>query len=155
MGQQIRARVGPNEYIYKRCFDREKLTMDLLRMADMYQVKDLKADCSEYLKRNITDENVVDVWLGAEALEDESLSSTAIEHLVERPRGRPFKDLPGFSEAFQSSDKPLKKLVDVLSDKNHRLKEEISNLKEKVTKLESGTIKIEVKRGYEWTEVFD
>merc|ERR1712029_426293 len=73
--QQIRARVGPNEYIYKRCFDREKLTMDLLRMADMYQVKDLKADCTEYLKRNITDQNVIDVWLGAETLEDEILLS--------------------------------------------------------------------------------
>merc|ERR1712029_406741 len=155
--EQLRAALGPDEYIYKRGFDQEKFTMDLLRMADMYQVKDLKADCSEYLKRNITDENMIDVWLGAEALEDENLSSTAIEHLAERPRGTPYKDLPGFSEDFQSSaHKPLRKLVDILSDKNHRLKDEILNLKEKVTKLESsGTIKIEVKRRGEWTEFVD
>jgi len=158
--EEIKVGVGPDKYIYKRSFERRKFTIDLLRMADMFQVKDLKADCSQYLKKNITDENVIDIWLGAETLEDESLSSTAIEHLVERPRGTHFKDLPGFSEAFQSSNKPLKKLVDILSDKNHHLKEEILNLKEKVSSLESRIIKIVVKRRMstdkdEWTEVFD
>jgi len=63
-------------------------------------------------------------------LEDEILSSTAIKHLLERPRA--FKELPGFSEAFQTSDKPFKKLVDILSERNHHLKVEISNLKGEV-----------------------
>jgi len=166
--EQIRAALGPDEYIYKRGFNKEKFTIDLLGMADMYQVEDLKADCTEYLKRNITDQNVIGVWLGAETLGNESLSSIAIEHLLERPRGKPFKELPGFSDAFPSSNKPLKKLVDILSEKNHHLKEEISNLKgevlegqrcqrrlkEKLTRLQSGTIKIDVISAH-WSEAIN
>merc|ERR1719209_1131421 len=38
--EHIRAAVGPDEYIYKRCFEQKKFTIDLLEMADMYQVDD-------------------------------------------------------------------------------------------------------------------
>ena len=61
--QKIRAAFGPNTYIYKRSFEQEKLTLDLLRMADMYEVEDLKVDCSEYLKKTICDNNVMEVLI--------------------------------------------------------------------------------------------
>jgi len=60
--EELKAGVGPDRYIYKRSFEREKFTMDLLRMADMYHVEDLKSDCAEYLRRNITDENVINSY---------------------------------------------------------------------------------------------
>merc|ERR1712029_5782 len=47
--EEIKSTVGPDGYIYKRSFQREKFTIDLLRMADMYHVEDLKSDCAEYL----------------------------------------------------------------------------------------------------------
>jgi len=161
--EQFRAAVGPDEYIYKRCFEHKKFTINLLEIADMYQVEDLKVDCAEYLKKHICDDNVIQIWLGAETLGNESLSSLAMKHLADRPKGTAFKDLPGFKEAFQSRDRSLKKLVDVLADKNYHLKEEVSNLqgevsdlKAKNTKLlEFGKIKIVVKRTFQapvWTE---
>jgi len=160
----IRAAVGPDEYIYRRCFDQEKFTLDLFRMADLYRVEDLKVDCAEYLKRNICDDNVIGIWLEAETLENESLSSSAMKYLVDRPTGTAFKELPGFKEAFQSCDRYLKKLVDILGEKIDSLKAEVSNfqgevaaLKEKNTELELGKIKIIVKRTYKeprWTESF-
>jgi len=163
--KRIKAGVGPEEYIYRRCFDQDKFTIALLRMADMYQVEDLKVDCAEHLKRDICDENVIEIWLGAETLKNESLSSSAMKHLVDRPTGTSFKELPGFKEAFQSSDRSLKKLVDVLGEKIAHLKAEVSNLQGEVLDLkknntgllEFGKIKIIVKQTLkepQWTEEF-
>jgi len=141
--EEIKSTVGPDGYIYKRSFQREKFTIDLLRMADMYHVEDLKSDCAEYLWRNITDENIIGVWLGAETLGNERLSSTAIKHLVERPLGKLITELPGFSEAFQSCGKPLNKLVDILYKRNHYLKEENLNLKGQVLDLNEKVARLE------------
>ena len=58
--KEIRAGIGPNEYIYKRSFEREKLSIELLKMAHMYDVKDLEMDCEEYLKKNVCDVNYCD-----------------------------------------------------------------------------------------------
>ena len=57
--EQLKAGVSPNEYIYKRSFDKDKFTIELLKMADMYQVEDLKLDCTEYLKKTISDDNLM------------------------------------------------------------------------------------------------
>jgi len=156
---QVRAGIGPNEYIYKRRFAREKLTMDMLEIAHMYQVEDLKKDCSEYLLKNISDDNVMEVWLGAQAMEYESLASTAIKHLAERPKGKSLKDVPRLVEAFQSNDKSVYRLLDFLTDKNSSVEEENNQLKAKVKLFEEvGMIKITVERrpwgATEWTEEF-
>merc|ERR1712029_468464 len=159
----VRAGMGPHQYIYQRSFAPEKLTIDLLEIAHMYQVEDLKRDCSEYLLKNISDDNVMEVWLGAHTLENESLASTAIKHLAERPKGKSLKDVPGFVQSFQSNNKSLYCLLDVLTDENANVKEEILKLKEKNNQLkakvklleESRIIKVTVERenlpGYlEW-----
>merc|ERR1712029_322656 len=162
----VRAGMGPHQYIYQRSFAPEKLTIDLLEIAHMYQVEDLKRDCSEYLLKNISDDNVMEVWLGAHTLENESLASTAIKHLAERPEGKSLKDVPRLVEAFQSNDNIVYRLLDFLTDKNSSVKEEIFNLKEENKQLkakvklfeESGIIKINVERrpwgATEWTEEF-
>jgi len=93
---------GSDCYIYKRSFDEDKLTIDLLDMGHMYQVEDLQLDCAEYLRAKICDHNVMEVWMTAERCKSKSLSSTAIKHIINRPRGKQIMEVPGLTEAFES-----------------------------------------------------
>jgi len=127
------------EYLYAetlkkgaKSIDKKKMTLKVLSMAHMYQVKDLMAACTDYLKDSICDENVMEIWMEAIWCKNKSLCSTAMEHLVERPRGKTLQEVPGFADAFESHEKPLKDLLATLSDKSFRYKEEISELREKL-----------------------
>jgi len=122
--ERLKAAFGPNEYIFRRSFDHKKLTVELLKMADMYQVEDLKNDCTEYLKKNLSDENVLDVWMGTRSLDNESLSVAVTKHLANRPLGKTVLDIPGFDEALQSQNPPLKDLVEILSQQVMRMNED-------------------------------
>merc|ERR1712029_669681 len=128
-----------------------------------------KNDCTEHLLKNVCDNNVMEVLLGAKQLEIESLASTAINHLVDRPRGKSLTDIPGFNETLQSNGNHLQDLLVTLSDKTSRmkyenlsLKEENNQLKAKVLEVmeESGIIKVAVVNKWytgiatEWTEEF-
>ena len=76
----------PSEYKYRRFFKEEDLTLDLLKIGHFYQVEDLEVDCTEYLKENICDEIVMDVWMEAERSCNAGLCAKAIQHLVDRPK---------------------------------------------------------------------
>jgi len=137
------------EYIYFQCgkqmfksedFEQNKFTVDLMSMAHYYQVQSLLTDCAEYLKAHINDSNVMDVWMEAEKCESKTLCAAALEHLVERPNGKLLQEVPGFQDAFQANDKPLKDLVSKLMDKVSHLKAETSRLKDF-----EGIIKIRLK----------
>jgi len=119
----IRGTVGPGEHVYKRTkFEKEKYTLELLSMAHFYHVEDLILDCTEYLKANISDNNVMDVWMKAEKCANNRLCQIALYHLVESENSAVLADVPGFTEAFASHDKPLKDLLEKLSIKNIQLK---------------------------------
>ena len=109
-------------------------------MAHYYQVQILLTDCAEYLKAHINDSNVMDVWMEAEKCESKTLCAAALEHLVERPEGKILQEVPGFQDAFQANDKPLKDLVFKLMDKLSHMKEQTSRLKDF-----EGVIKITLK----------
>merc|ERR1712029_29847 len=47
---------------YQRNFQKEKLTLELFKMAHLYNVKDLLADCTDYLKKTITEANAMEIW---------------------------------------------------------------------------------------------
>jgi len=98
--EQIKKKLDPNKYIFKRSFEEKKLTPELLCMAHMYRVKDLWMDCTGHLKASVCDNNVIDIWMAAEMCENQELSKVAFDHLVERPRGKTFEDVPGFNKAF-------------------------------------------------------
>ena len=85
-------------------------------------------DCAEHLKENICDENVMKVWTVAEGFEITTLYSTALEHLAERPMGKPLKEVPGFQDTFE--DKAVKDLLAILSDKRSTLKEKYQHLED-------------------------
>jgi len=153
--EQLKAGAGPDQYIYKRNFDKRKFNIELLKMADMYQIEDLKLDCTEYLKKTINDDNVMEVWIGAHTLKNKTLTSWAVKHLVDRPKGKTLNEVPGFNETFQSSDHPLMELVQVLADENLVLKGE-KDLKGKLTTGEDTKITITVirkpeGRALQWT----
>jgi len=124
--EELGEAVGPNQYIEQYSYERVKLTVELLKMADMYQVEGLKVDCTEYLRKNLNDDNVMHVWMGTQNLDNKSLSSAVTKYLADRPWGTTLKDVPGFSEAFQSQNNPLKDLVELLSD---QASEQVSNMK--------------------------
>ena len=54
----------------------------LLKMAHLYQLRDLVADCEEYLQRTVTKENAVEAWeaagvSGCQKLRDKALGAIA------------------------------------------------------------------------------
>jgi len=69
---------------YKKDFQEEKLTVELLKMAHMYNVKDLLKDCTRHLKGTITESNVLKIWRVATKTENATLRSAVVEHLKQR-----------------------------------------------------------------------
>ena len=62
--------------------DNTQFSTALLKMAHLYQLKDLQADCEEYLERNLTKENALEAWaaagdLGSQKLRDKALGAIA------------------------------------------------------------------------------
>merc|ERR1712029_587979 len=156
-------KIDPNKYIFKRSFEEEKLTVELMSMAHMYRAKDLLMDCTQHLKASVCDDNVMEIWTAAERCENQELCEVAVDHLVKRPRGKTLQDVSGFNEAFKDHDKPMKALLTKLSDKNSQLQEENSNLQEEILQLRKlcqGPFKVTVHYredadlGGPWTEVF-
>jgi len=135
--QQIKLSLGPNEYVYKRSFDQNKLTPELLKMAGMYGVEDLKADCTQHLKQNVSDENVMEVLTVSHTLEIRTLALAACQHLVDGSNLKTLQEVPGFSEAPQST-LPLKELMEVMKGK-------IAELKEKLEEKVKGSEKLQRK----------
>ena len=128
-----RITLGSNDYIYKRSFDKTKLTLQLFEMAHMYRVKDLQMDCVEHIKANLSDDDVIEVWLTAEKCDCKSLSSAAIKYFVDIPR--PLMTVPGFADLFETHTH-LKDLLNNMKEKNTHLKDLLNNMKEKMDKLQ-------------------
>jgi len=74
--ETIRTASGPNTYIFKRSFDQNKLTVELLKMAVVYQVEDLKSDCIEHLKKTMCDDNVMRILTESHAMRENVLFQT-------------------------------------------------------------------------------
>merc|ERR1712029_1187307 len=138
----------PKKYIFKRPFDEEKLTLELLSMAKMYHVEDLEMDCTEHLKATLTDDNVMKIWKEAKRNNYEGLCEMAIVYLVERPKGKTLQEVSGLNETFQDLPQPQK---DFLNDLLNKLTERNAQLKE------NQSIKITVEnspRYGEWEKTF-
>ena len=82
---------------------RARLTPQVLKMAHFYEVKKLQDDCVECLKDNIAKDNVVEVWMIAEMIEDESLREAAFMYFFDHPKDEDLLQIPGMNEACVSS----------------------------------------------------
>jgi len=119
----IQASQGDDLYIYKRSFsDKAKLTLDLMKVAHMYQVEDLLEDCAEYLTSTLCDHNVMERWLLAEKNQVEKLSLGATEVLLERASRIPISYVPGFVDSFDSNHRPFRDLLSVMSKQRWQAK---------------------------------
>ena len=64
-------------------------------------------DCAEVLMKNIDDGKVMEIWMEAVKFNNAVLCETAIKGLVVRPKGKPLREVPAFTETFESTDGPL------------------------------------------------
>ena len=106
------------EYIYRvprdpaaKEFNPVKFTPDLLNMAHFCDVKYLQDDCIHYLKKNISKENAVGVWLASKRCGNESLKESALEYLVDAKINEPDPKVHGF-EDVENSHVLLKELME-------------------------------------------
>jgi len=103
----------PDQALYQKNFDEERLTPELLRMCHMYGVKNLQNRCVEHLKESIGDINAVDIWSAAEIIGNDSLKTKALNHLVKKKDK--LLEIPGLKDSFQSP-KLVESLVKYMSD---------------------------------------
>jgi len=109
---------GSKKYIITRTFETEQISLDLLKMSHIYEVEDLRMDCTEYLGGNLSDNNVVEIWLAAERMDNQDLGNKAVSYLVHKRKGKTkIRQLPGFAEMFNSLEKPIRHLLCVLAMK--------------------------------------
>merc|ERR1719383_1448116 len=66
----------------------------------MYDVQTLHSKCAAYLKKNICDDNVVDIWIEADRCQDSDLMECALKYLANK--SGEIANVPGMEEAFQS-----------------------------------------------------
>ena len=103
----------PSLNLYMKIFDEERLTPELLYMADMYEMTITRDRTLEHLLNNIQDSNVIDIWAAAETLGHEELKKTALDYLGKK--GKKMLEVPGFKETFQSPQM-MESLVPFLAD---------------------------------------
>jgi len=101
----------PDQDVYKRNFDKKRLTAELLRFSHMYDVRNLLKKCIEHQKKNVDDTNAVQVWTVAEAIGNEELREVALEYLTKKKDK--LLEVPGMRESFLSPQL-MESLVDYL-----------------------------------------
>ena len=96
--------VPTGEHIFKRQFDHQKYTPDLLTMAHMYQIEDLQTDCIEHLQCNMNKENAVGSWIASEKYDCVKLKTAALEFLIDHLKKADTADIQGFDETYHSPE---------------------------------------------------
>merc|ERR1719259_1547214 len=90
----------PGQNVFKRRFDKKRLTAELLRFCHMYDLRSLLEMCIEHLRKNMDDGNAVEVWTVAEAIGHEDLKKVALEYLGKKKEK--LLEVSGVEESFQS-----------------------------------------------------
>ena len=132
--ETIPALVGPDHYIYKRSFpNKAKLTLDLMKVAHMYEVKDLVKDCAEHLKSTLCDHNVMERFLQADKFKVSRLRHGALKFLLERSSKTPVSDIPGLMASFDSNHKHLRDLLLGVSAQRNVVKAQLDKANAKLS----------------------
>ena len=94
------------DFIYlpqgSRSLEETRLTLDLLKMSHMYDVKYLLDKCTENLIKTIEDDNAVQLWSVAELLSIDELKEAVLEYLAQK--GEEMLEVPGFKETCESPE---------------------------------------------------
>merc|ERR550517_1822201 len=76
-----------DHYYYKKDFDMDKITPELMKMCHTYQVDGLFQECSYQLSLKVSDNNVVSLWMDAEKCEAKRLKEVALRHIRRKKEG--------------------------------------------------------------------
>jgi len=87
-----------------RHFPVEKISLELLEMAHMYQIEDLQNDCRDYLMKNINHDNVIDVWMMARKIKSSALKEAALQHICRSYTQNPDDQIPGFEDIYNTPE---------------------------------------------------
>jgi len=109
--------------LFRRLFDAQKLTPELLRLAHMYQVQDLIEDCTTHLAQNVNDTNVVTIWMSGETCQIERLKEAAFAYMVNSPNRDLVLNCRDMDKVFKSPERN-KELVGVMIDEVIKVKTE-------------------------------
>jgi len=105
----------PEQDVYKRKFDKTRITPQLMKMCHMYQVESLHQECLKYLMENISDDNAVGTWIEAERCENKDLKHLAIKHIAQKKEHN--HSIPGMDETYQCPEL-MKSMVEFLSSRS-------------------------------------
>jgi len=105
----------PEQDVYKRKFDKTRITPQLMKMCHMYQVESLHQECLKYLMENISDANAVGTWIEAERCESKDLKHLAIKHIAKKKEH--IHSIPGMDETYQCPEL-MKSMVEFLSSRS-------------------------------------
>jgi len=104
----------PENDLYKKgSFDKKRLTTQLLRFSHMYDVKNLLLLCLGHLKKNVDDDNAIEVWTIADAIGNEELKDMALEYLVKK-KDKMF-EVPQLEESFHFQSPLMRSLFNYLN----------------------------------------
>lgn len=101
----------PDQDMFKKNFDKKRMTPDLLKMSHMYEVTTLHGECVKHLAENVQDGNAVEIWTVAETFGYAELKKKALGHIMEK--GDQMLEVPGVKESNQL----LVSLVTLMSDR--------------------------------------
>jgi len=96
--KKLKESAQPNEFIFQKQFDMNKFSPALLKMAHLYQLKDLQEDCEEYLERNITKENAVEAWTAAGVSGSQKLKDKALMTIAKNCTKGKASEIPGLKD---------------------------------------------------------
>ena len=102
----------PKQDVYKKLFDKTKITTQLMRMCHTYQVNSLLEKCSEHLMTVITENNLVSIWMEAERCDITDLKKTALDCIIKKKEQ--IGSLPGIEEVYKSPEL-VKSLVNFMA----------------------------------------
>ena len=117
----------PMQDLYRRMFDKSKITPELMKMCHMYEVRDLYEKCSQHLMENICDTNAVGIWIEAERCENLGLKDLALKYIAKKKEN--IASIPGMDETYKSPSL-MKSVVDFLASRI----DDLANDLEKTTK---------------------
>ena len=102
-------------YLYSDKIEDSEINMDLLALSNMFQVESLQSLCEKKMCAMLTNENVMDAWMGANLLKRAVLLEACEKYL--ETQWSDVKKTESFEMAMKSNPEEIASLVIKMLDK--------------------------------------
>ena len=102
-------------YLYSDKIEDSEINMDLLALSNMFQVESLQSLCEKKMCAMLTNENVMDAWMGANLLKRAVLLEACEKYL--ETQWSDVKKTESFEMAMKSNPEDIASLVIKMLDK--------------------------------------